>query len=1011
MSKLSWLLLIMSLGIVSAPGALAQPTLEIEPSRFEPGALVLMTISGFSPGGYDGTVNIDGEPVGEVFIPPGGALTFFWPMPADLEFGGHDVDICAACNQGDLEERTNSVRVIVETGELTGSEFNLQPWGIEVTQGVRGDFATRLPPGDSLVLPPEDVVHVANRRTIVRVYPWVEGGPDFDRVHNVRARLYVNANGDLLGPIAPLNPVVNTIRADATLEELRANLRRTWNFVLPAEAVFLSASETAGSFSLVVEINPEGSFQVDECDDCLEDNTAYLSGNEFRHVGRSNVTAMKFRPHLVEAEVEQPDGTVQLIQRPTLLQLQGALRSLYDVLPIADGLRGIRLLPWINVDWSGTAEGWNDDQDEFLIANFLPGGELRAAPPNDYYAFLYWGAAGCSGHAALFSPFLRSSACPKPSLVLAHELNHAIGAAHAGNGHGEAGGGGFDGNYPGGHGQVEPDSWGIDVYDLRLYPPTASNVEGTRHDYMSYGPDQWVSRYTWNLTAENLGSPEIDPGKRLLPFPLSTSPTSDILDFVAFRGLLDGNGHVDLQPFFATLAPTGYQGEGVYELEFHDADGQFLSSHLPQPVRMQDLEDPAYIFAEAIALPVGWQSMHLREGGEVLQSWQRSANPPSVQFTSPQQGFQWPNTGEVTITWAGDDQDGDPLTYRILALHDFEDELFTLASGLTEESFTLDRSLLPGGGQWSLIIEASDGFDRTYSQFVGGFVEPTAPRLMILEPADGSVHVMGDLPVLGLAADIQGAVTEDGPIWFLDGDYVGNGTSLVLEDVAPGSRELELVFYNAFQVEGRTSVQFQVVQGLATPQLESPADGETAVPRPVELRWEAVPGAISYRAQVATGPDFEAEQIVAEAGNLGQPTVDFDSGAPDQTFYWRVMAEHASQPSGWSAIWSFTTGEDATTVEDTPSRRPIELEIFPNPANPATTIAFELPRAGHVQLEVYDVAGRRVRILVSSHRDAGRHEVLWDGRDRDGSRVSSGVYMVRLKTPDQTQSRRALLLK
>ncbi len=1011
MTAPSRLLVTVILGAALALGAQAQPTLEIDPTRFEPGDLILMTISGFWPGGYDGTINIDGEPAGEVFIPAGGALTFFWPTPADLEFGGHDIDICAACDQGDLEERTNTVRVIVESGELTGSEFNLQPWGVEVTQGVRGVFARRLPPDADLVLPPEDIVHVANRRTIVRVYPWVEGGPDFERVLDVRAELYVDSGGDLFGPIAPLNPAVRQVRADATLEELRADLRRTWNFVLPPEAIDLGISETSGSFSLVVSLNPDG-VQVPECADCFEDNTAYLYGNEFRHVGRTNGFAMRFRPHLVEAEVEQEDGSVELVQRPTLLQLQNSFRSLYDLLPIADGVRGIRLFPWTNVDWSGTAEGWNDEQDAFLIENFLPGGELRAAPPNDYYAFLYWGGGpGCSGHAHLFSPFLRSSACPAPPYVLAHELNHAIGAAHAGNGHGEAGGGGYDASYPDGHGQVEPDSWGIDVYDLRVYPPYASNVEGARHDYMSYGPDQWVSRYSWDLTAENLGSPQIDPGKRRIPFPLAASPAAETLAFVSFRGLLDAEGQVALEPFFASWQPTGYQGDGTYALEFLDADGQFLATVLPQPARMQDLEVPAYLFAEAIAVPVGWASMHLREGNGVIQSWQRSAHEPAVQITSPQSGFQWPSTGETTIAWEATDQDGDPLTYRILAMHGFENELFVLASGLTEASFTLDRSDLPGGGEWTLIVEVSDGFDRSYSQFVGGFVDPTAPQVLILEPADGSVHVTGDIPALGLMADIQGDVPDDGALWYLDGGWVGSGSSLVLEEVAPGSHELELVFYNTYQVEGRTSVQFEVVEGLAAPLLTAPADGSVGVPRPTELSWEEVSGAISYRVQVATDPGFDDAQIVAEAGNLGQTMVDFDPDAADQTFYWRAMAEHASQPSSWSATWSFTTGEDATPVQDTPRVRQIDLEVFPNPFNPATTVAFELPRAGSVQVAVHDLAGRRVRTLVSGHRDAGRHEIVWDGRDAQGMSASSGVYLIRLVTSDQTLSRRALLLK
>jgi hypothetical protein len=65
---------------------------------------------------------------------------------------------------------------------------------------------------------------------------------------------------------------------------------------------------------------------------------------------------------------------------------------------------------------------------------------------------------------------------------------------------------------------------------------------------------------------------------------------------------------------------------------------------------------------------------------------------------------------------------------------------------------------------------------------------------------------------------------------------------------------------------------------------------------------------------------------------------------------------------------------------------------YPNPFNPMTTIAYALPQDADVRLAVYGVDGRLVRILVDERREAGRHEVVWQGDDASGRRVATGTY-------------------
>jgi photosystem II stability/assembly factor-like uncharacterized protein len=81
----------------------------------------------------------------------------------------------------------------------------------------------------------------------------------------------------------------------------------------------------------------------------------------------------------------------------------------------------------------------------------------------------------------------------------------------------------------------------------------------------------------------------------------------------------------------------------------------------------------------------------------------------------------------------------------------------------------------------------------------------------------------------------------------------------------------------------------------------------------------------------------------------------------------------------------------------------------PNPFAARTSIGFTLARAGRVRLGVYDLAGRRVRVLEEGERPAGRHDVAWDGRDDAGRLARAGSYRYRLELPDGTALARGMV--
>jgi len=83
----------------------------------------------------------------------------------------------------------------------------------------------------------------------------------------------------------------------------------------------------------------------------------------------------------------------------------------------------------------------------------------------------------------------------------------------------------------------------------------------------------------------------------------------------------------------------------------------------------------------------------------------------------------------------------------------------------------------------------------------------------------------------------------------------------------------------------------------------------------------------------------------------------------------------------------------------------------PNPFNPVTTICYEVGETAPVEVSIYSVQGRLVRILVNETKSSGRYESIWDGRDERGMSVGSGMYLYRLRIGDFHSIRKMLLLK
>jgi len=128
--------------------------------------------------------------------------------------------------------------------------------------------------------------------------------------------------------------------------------------------------------------------------------------------------------------------------------------------------------------------------------------------------------------------------------------------------------------------------------------------------------------------------------------------------------------------------------------------------------------------------------------------------------------------------------------------------------------------------------------------------------------------------------------------------------------------------------------------------------------------------------------EYECEQ-------LHLPLLDSGSSPARGARSWR-----SAVPSAAAICHRTTAVSDGAGV---PSARLVLHQNAPNPFNPATTIAFELPQRSRVEVGIYDVTGRLVTTLLRDELDRGRHVVRWNATGVGRRVASSGVYLYRLK--------------
>ena len=125
--------------------------------------------------------------------------------------------------------------------------------------------------------------------------------------------------------------------------------------------------------------------------------------------------------------------------------------------------------------------------------------------------------------------------------------------------------------------------------------------------------------------------------------------------------------------------------------------------------------------------------------------------------------------------------------------------------------------------------------------------------------------------------------------------------------------------------------------------------------------------------------------------------------------YVGVYLNAGGKPSRGIALWL----PDVTPVENPPAAdASVRLaQPYPNPFNPAVTIAYAVERPAATSVTVHDLRGRLVQVLADAYREPGRYRVTWNGRDAAGAVVAAGVYLIRLQCESEILTRKVVLGK
>ena len=171
-----------------------------------------------------------------------------------------------------------------------------------------------------------------------------------------------------------------------------------------------------------------------------------------------------------------------------------------------------------------------------------------------------------------------------------------------------------------------------------------------------------------------------------------------------------------------------------------------------------------------------------------------------------------------------------------------------------------------------------------------------------------------------------------------------------------------------------------------------------------DLRWSLLPLSAAGFAQATRIPGLPAPAVSGTRESL------LVTGLPDGVPVYLAI-KSADAAGNWSLISNVLERPAQTLGVATPPPRAFLSPPWPNPARHVVRWSYALPRAEPVRVSVYEVTGRRVRVIADGPCPAGSGEWSWDLRDERGRVVGPGVYLVKARLGARESSHHLLVVR
>ena len=178
--------------------------------------------------------------------------------------------------------------------------------------------------------------------------------------------------------------------------------------------------------------------------------------------------------------------------------------------------------------------------------------------------------------------------------------------------------------------------------------------------------------------------------------------------------------------------------------------------------------------------------------------------------------------------------------------------------------------------------------------------------------------------------------------------------------------------------------------------------------------WEQVTPVGGYPCtmmDIFTSPFPEGTEVFA--GDIDWEEVEIDLSVYSGTAQLRFVMGSAGMITGEGWYIDDVYYTNPTGISDS-SIVPAVTSLYgnyPNPFNPSTTISYSLSNDTHVNIEIYNMKGQKVKTIKNEQQSAGDHIVVWNGKDDNGKHTASGVYFYKMRAGKFTQTKKMILMK